>query len=1062
MAKGESDVVDSRYIFWRNSAIPQGLPLHMYTNPRLRNLIVNWTIQSFNVTKALNQLLPKSVYPLAENVSGWSTTRGQQTDSVVPVDQHRIWSSLYRPFRISVPLHERLHDTKGSFNHSRVCLPKFTSPSFLSFERSKSYSSISTNLPRGEQAVHPLPGGRSPQWKLPRSMSMLSLRSPSVYSISPIHWLGSVSKENLLKSSKGSSRTYTSESDRTLTRFGRGSLEYTKTHSRRHIITNNEQHRLMERSTISTEDEGGHTNYNKFQRTIDSACILQGRKMVSNRRMQDESFTRVSEAFDRPNLICNSKKFSVFSPEDTINEELRPLPQENRNSRFTIPDVPNFHYAMYNDVTYVRLILNYATTKGSGWNTVCDPVRNKFDMMNAVQIDMAAVTIQSAVRAYCARKKRLLVSQLISFFIDANEAATKIQAQWRTFKARNELQKRKYLRRILKARSKAAIIIQRAYRKMREKELLIIRAAVETQLITRHVCASVLQKNWRGYRARRRLDADQKLFSLRWPYDGPNHVVEVVGTFTAPAWKIRSLLSWDRSECCYVLHMTRKPGTFEIQFIIDGSIVIHGGFPIVDDIIDNIRFEYTNQPAWYKKKKAAAQKFPGIGMRNLLTIENEDKRYEAVLSFRRFLKKHTRNTMHLLLRQEGLPGFTVSTDVEQGLNMIPPYSECNIDGTLSAVEEDANTWWNNSVHPISSETESSDEVNIVSSGSNWYNILMKSAAATWMSIKLKENQYVNYANCHNGNVVIALYAIFLIGTREKLSPGEKLVYNECILNRVFQRNRRPTLLTDAVWEDTFVPRACPIFVNKLLQEESVRYRHPHSAGSSETLVLLDKELYYDENRNISDLMSILDKDSLIIEDTLSVEMGYKGSETYSEGGSNCRLSDIECKATPRPFVMVKDDFVVEQHYNYYKIDEDDIDREEHDIYYCNSSIEEEDDIDCMATTTVPVGEEEVAVAVSASTHAPHAPHVSIIEWETRQRLHEENLKKKSTTSQLVNSLLPIEEDQINRSNWKATSQRWLSNKGEAREGDRRRASAKDNDFHNSSRVQHEIKYDKSK
>jgi len=1008
MAKVDNDVIDGQHIFWSNSAIPQGLLLHMYTNPRLRKLIVNWTIQSFNVTKALNQLLPKSVYPLANTSSGWTTTRGLQNDSVVSLDQHRIWSSLYRPFRVSVPLQARLSDSKDNFSHSRVYLPRFTEPSFLSFERSKSYSSIPTDISKETQTLNPLPGGKSPQWKLPRSMSMLSLRSPSLYSISPIHWLGSGSRDNIYKSTsssknnlKGISSNNHCDSDRFVPRFGRGSLEYAKANSRYRVFKHKEQERFSDRSTISTEDDRNHSNYTKYQRTIDSASILHGRKMVSTRRMQDESFMRVSHAFDKPNLLCNSENFSSFNLEDASNQILKSLPPDRCNSRYIIPDVPNFHYAMYNDVTYVRLILSYSTSKGSGWNTVCDPVRNKFDMMNAVQIDMAAVTIQNAVRAYCARKKRLIVSQLVSFFFDANEAATKIQAQWRTFKARNELQKRKYLRRILKARSKAATTIQRAYREMREKELQLIKSAVETQLMTRHLCAIVLQKNWRGNRARQRLEADMKLFSLRWPYDGPNHVVEVVGTFTVPAWKIRTLLSWDNADGCYVLHMTRNPGTFEIQFIIDGHIVIHGGLPIVDDIHD-LQYKYNNQMTWYKKKKSTGgQTFPGVGMRNLLTIESEDKRYEAVLSFRRFLQKHTRNTIYHLLKQENLLGSHPQTEIDQKLGVIPPYTECNIDSTLTAVEEHASNWWSKSMSVTKIAENDYKEID----QSKWYSDLMKSAAATWITIKIGENQYMNYANRHNGNVVIALYAIFLIGSREKLSEDKKIIYNESILNKIFQLNRRPTLLSDSVWEDPWIPKSRPIFVSKSLTNDSSSNSKnesitsspdstPDSRGWTTSDTSQETDILYEEDHNRTDVMSVLDEDSRTIEDRLL-------KTSYDINGLGSGIEDNMGKDTPRPFMREQCVTLTIQHNkindkDLFKVSSDE--SSEEDIYYSTSS-SIENDIDSVTNVTTKGDNNEINARTTTTTPTTiiRPPHKSIIDIfdnnNNNQRLQEDESRR---------------------------------------------------------------------
>eukprot|EP00915_Cephaloidophora_sp_WS-2016_P009308 GHVH01013257.1.p1 GENE.GHVH01013257.1~~GHVH01013257.1.p1 ORF type:complete len:779 (+),score=107.46 GHVH01013257.1:416-2752(+) len=723
-AEGNGIAVKGIHALWRNSAIPMGLPIQMYINSRERKTLIDWTMQSFSLTKAINQVHPMTYTPLSVLPnSSWITSRGTQVFDT-PDDSLRhmnssdgfIWPRLFQPFSLNRSLQDRMCPASDEFVHhpsppvSSTCVTAMTKRS-SSFNETRpcSYSSYSSGVPTKNCT------------NMPRSYSSRSARPPTT--ISPIQWLNPHTdwiRQGLSQwghSAVKSPRTDTSPNH--LTEVPTGTEDAPDRHRR--FLTNLLGNPVPWKQPWAVEVPG------EVADAPASAMLLCTRKVSSGRRAHNESFMRVVKAFDRPSP---SVEHLGGSSSWLLDRSLQQACSD--------PDVPKYHFAAYENVGYVQTVLQYVTTKGTCLTKVLDPLRNKFDMIKAIEIDTAATTIQTMFRGYRAKKKRLLVSQLVSFFTDANRAARVIQTNWRRLRAQKELTKRKYIKQLLKVRSKAAVTIQRTYREKLSHDRIMISMAAQAHILTRQVGAMVIQKSWRGFLVRRKVAVEFEMFTLRWPFDNINHFVEVIGTFTFPPWKQRILLNWDNDEGVYLTRLARRPGTYEIQFIVDGEIVLHGGLPLIpEEVVTTV----TSSPNWsfsHKHFSSTAgdnDSSPGRGMRNVLKIEANDKRYQSLNKTRDFLLSIT--SQQFISALESVMDLSKCCMFDSSAANTPrPAPMIDIDQTVSRWMDRCE----NSDTPINELTHSGANIT-----RKWKRDIVFNTAITWVNSRLGQDDIVNAA-----------------------------------------------------------------------------------------------------------------------------------------------------------------------------------------------------------------------------------------------------------------------------------------------------------------------------
>eukprot|EP00920_Eleutheroschizon_duboscqi_P040607 GHVT01097099.1.p1 GENE.GHVT01097099.1~~GHVT01097099.1.p1 ORF type:complete len:1269 (+),score=105.84 GHVT01097099.1:202-4008(+) len=220
---------------------------------------------------------------------------------------------------------------------------------------------------------------------------------------------------------------------------------------------------------------------------------------------------------------------------------------------------------------------------GSSRSSDSDPRVSTIELLKCMIADTAALTIQRNVRGYRARKLAAVERRRQTWLAAAVPAALFVQAVWRGWSGRLKSKFEALVRNIQKQRREAAIMIQSHWRRI----LVQFRVQVENLTLcimhTRADAARELQRVWRGYRTRKVLDEDWSCWVIKWVWDPPGTVVEVVGDFSNPPWTTRHLMRYCHVRQCHTLSLERVPGCYELKFIVDGRYVCDGGETVISD-----------------------------------------------------------------------------------------------------------------------------------------------------------------------------------------------------------------------------------------------------------------------------------------------------------------------------------------------------------------------------------------------------------------------------------------------------------------------------------------------
>ncbi|KEP66177.1 UNVERIFIED_CONTAM: IQ calmodulin-binding motif domain-containing protein [Hammondia hammondi] len=220
---------------------------------------------------------------------------------------------------------------------------------------------------------------------------------------------------------------------------------------------------------------------------------------------------------------------------------------------------------------------------GGALNGFLSPPPTKLQVLRCMLADTAAVTIQRVFRGHlgrlCAERREVEKRE----FLRLSAAATKIQAGWRRVKAQETLLVLHVCETLASERNAAAVKIQ-AFWKMRiQRDKYRTMHLTECLAALRRLAAVELQRVWRGSVTRKVLDDEWQKWIIKWPWDKPGTIVEVVGDFSNPPWTKRYLMAYCYVRRCFILPLPRKPGRYEVKFIVDGRYVCDGSQTVVAD-----------------------------------------------------------------------------------------------------------------------------------------------------------------------------------------------------------------------------------------------------------------------------------------------------------------------------------------------------------------------------------------------------------------------------------------------------------------------------------------------
>eukprot|EP01054_Gregarina_sp_Poly1_P010321 Gregarina_sp_Poly_1__10320@NODE_72_length_15994_cov_120_491179_g62_i0_p2_GENE_NODE_72_length_15994_cov_120_491179_g62_i0NODE_72_length_15994_cov_120_491179_g62_i0_p2_ORF_typecomplete_len1331_score197_46IQ/PF00612_27/4_5e07IQ/PF00612_27/0_0005IQ/PF00612_27/0_026IQ/PF00612_27/0_00059AMPK1_CBM/PF16561_5/1_4e03AMPK1_CBM/PF16561_5/5_2e10_NODE_72_length_15994_cov_120_491179_g62_i0738711379 len=208
---------------------------------------------------------------------------------------------------------------------------------------------------------------------------------------------------------------------------------------------------------------------------------------------------------------------------------------------------------------------------------------NKLEFLRLLYHEVAATTIQKHVRGHLARRKYELMRRQAAVDRLLNNSATKIQSLWRGYAARWEAMLRTHITMHEVCRQVAARRIQCAWRCWKARQELKVRQLADMLWRARQISAVTIQKAWRGYQVRNIVDEEWDHWVIKWIWDPPGKIVEVIGDFTAPAWIVRVAMHWCPIRRCYVAVLPRKQGRYELKFAVDGRFVCCGAGTVVED-----------------------------------------------------------------------------------------------------------------------------------------------------------------------------------------------------------------------------------------------------------------------------------------------------------------------------------------------------------------------------------------------------------------------------------------------------------------------------------------------
>ncbi|KYF40645.1 IQ calmodulin-binding motif domain-containing protein [Toxoplasma gondii ARI] len=220
---------------------------------------------------------------------------------------------------------------------------------------------------------------------------------------------------------------------------------------------------------------------------------------------------------------------------------------------------------------------------GGALNGFLSPPPTKLQVLRCMLADTAAVTIQRVFRGHlgrlCAERRKVEKRE----FLRLSAAATKIQAGWRRVKAQETFLVLHVCETLASERNAAAVKIQ-AFWKMRiQRDKYRTMHLTECLAALRRLAAVELQRVWRGSVTRKVLDDEWQKWIIKWPWDKPGTIVEVVGDFSNPPWTKRYLMTYCYVRRCFILPLPRRPGRYEVKFIVDGRYVCDGSQTVVAD-----------------------------------------------------------------------------------------------------------------------------------------------------------------------------------------------------------------------------------------------------------------------------------------------------------------------------------------------------------------------------------------------------------------------------------------------------------------------------------------------
>ncbi|PFH37851.1 IQ calmodulin-binding motif domain-containing protein [Besnoitia besnoiti] len=208
---------------------------------------------------------------------------------------------------------------------------------------------------------------------------------------------------------------------------------------------------------------------------------------------------------------------------------------------------------------------------------------SKLQVLRCMLADTAAATIQRVVRGHLGRLRMEKLLAERREFLRLSRAATVIQAGWRRVKAQEAFLVLHFAAIFARERQEAAVKIQ-AFWKMRiQRDKYRTMHLVECLSALRRLAAIELQRVWRGRVTRKVLDDEWQKWIIKWPWDKPGTIVEVVGDFSNPPWTKRYLMTYCYVRRCFILPLPRKPGRYEVKFIVDGRYVCDGSQTVVAD-----------------------------------------------------------------------------------------------------------------------------------------------------------------------------------------------------------------------------------------------------------------------------------------------------------------------------------------------------------------------------------------------------------------------------------------------------------------------------------------------
>eukprot|EP01053_Blabericola_migrator_P007748 Blabericola_migrator_1__7747@NODE_395_length_8977_cov_183_416835_g72_i1_p1_GENE_NODE_395_length_8977_cov_183_416835_g72_i1NODE_395_length_8977_cov_183_416835_g72_i1_p1_ORF_typecomplete_len1390_score154_34IQ/PF00612_27/1_6e05IQ/PF00612_27/0_00042IQ/PF00612_27/0_47IQ/PF00612_27/0_0016AMPK1_CBM/PF16561_5/1_8e03AMPK1_CBM/PF16561_5/2e09_NODE_395_length_8977_cov_183_416835_g72_i16004172 len=234
-----------------------------------------------------------------------------------------------------------------------------------------------------------------------------------------------------------------------------------------------------------------------------------------------------------------------------------------------------------------RFIAEHATT-----NRLCESIVkgdmahgrvNRLEFLRLLYYEVAVTTIQKYVRGYLTRKKFAILKKQAEIDRLRHTAATKIQAVWRGYCGRWEAKLRTHIKTHEICRQGAARKIQGAWRCWKARQELQVRTLADMMWRARQISAATIQKAWRGYKVRKIVDEEWDNWVIKWIWDPPGKVVEVVGDFTNPPWLVHHRMTWCAVRRCYVAVLPRRQGRYELKFAVEGRFVCCGAGTVVED-----------------------------------------------------------------------------------------------------------------------------------------------------------------------------------------------------------------------------------------------------------------------------------------------------------------------------------------------------------------------------------------------------------------------------------------------------------------------------------------------